>query len=145
VMGRSVGVSASAAPGATDYNRLSLKTQARFTPRLVTALSRNDFHPVARTPACIMHLVPLRAPDPVIAAVDSALTRFGGMKVKDLLWYLRRSSRALGPPSRGQQITSTLRGTSIVQSIYQRRLQEITALQLSHLMGELRRITDAVD
>lgn len=142
VMGQSFGVSATARPGTPQYNRLSLKVQARFATHFIVRLSKTDFHPSARRPACIINLVPNRTPAAVDAIVDAALTHRSGMKVKDLLWYLQWRGQRLGPPILRRQIVTVLRKSGAVNEIYQRRLQQVTSGQLSELMAELHRLAD---
>lgn len=144
IMGHSFGVSATAAPGSSHYNRLSLKVQARFAVYVVRTLAGADFYPTARSPACILQFVPKRSPA-VDKIVDAALAHHGGMKTKDLLWHLQRRGYVLGPPERRRHVITELRQSNVVRHIYQRRLQQITSLQLSQFMAELRRLTDSSD
>jgi 16S rRNA A1518/A1519 N6-dimethyltransferase RsmA/KsgA/DIM1 with predicted DNA glycosylase/AP lyase activity len=141
VMGRSFGMSATAAPGSRAYTRLSLKVQARFVAHMVTSLSPKEFHPSTRTPACILRLVPKRPPARVDAAVDDAFTSRAGTKLKDLLWHLQSRSPALGPPHRRRRIVANLRRSAVVQDMYQQRLQHITSADLSRFMAELHQQT----
>jgi 16S rRNA A1518/A1519 N6-dimethyltransferase RsmA/KsgA/DIM1 with predicted DNA glycosylase/AP lyase activity len=143
VMGRSFGVSATADPGSCAYTRLSLKVQARFVAQMVATLSPKDFYPPARSPACILRLVPKRPPARIDAAMDDAFTKRGGMKFKDLLWHLQSRSRALGPPQARRRIAANLRRSGVVQDIYQLRLQQINSADLSRLMAELHQLIGA--
>ena len=137
VMGHAFGASATAGPGSAGYGRLSLKVQAGFAVRLIEPVSPKDFHPPARSPACILHLVPRRCPTSIDAVVDDAFTHHGGARVKDLLWRLEVRGTALGSPSTRRGIVARLRRSPTVREVQQRRLQQVSSRELSHLMAEL--------
>ncbi|MET9018421.1 rRNA adenine N-6-methyltransferase family protein [Actinopolymorpha sp. NPDC004070] len=139
VMGRAFGVSATAEPGSPRYGRLSLRAQASFTVRLVQTLSPKDFHPPARSPACILHLMPRHDPASIDAVVDDAFTHHGGTRLKELLWRLEFRSPALVSPSARRGIAARLRGSPVVRRLQQRRLQQLSSGDLSKLMAELHR------
>ncbi|GAA2755270.1 rRNA adenine N-6-methyltransferase family protein [Actinopolymorpha rutila] len=139
VMGHAFGDSAVAEPGSARYGRLSLKVQAGFTVGMVDSLSAKDFHPPARSPACILHLVPRRCTTSIDAVMDDAFTRRAGMRMKDLLWYLEFRSPVLGTRSARHGLVAKLRSSPVVRQLQQRRLQQVSSHDLSHLMAELHR------
>lgn len=140
LMGRSFGTSAAAVPGSPGYNRVSLGVRARFTVRVVAAVPPDSFHPVGRSPACVVRLEPKRGPAGVDAYVDAAFTERGAMRVKDLLWHFRTQGPV--PPSgvTRQQVAVELRRTAVVREIHQLRLQQVGSTQLSEFMAELHRL-----
>lgn len=139
VMGRAFGKRATAAAGSPDYNRLSLKVQARYAVRVIDTLSPRSFHPPTRGAACIVQLVPKRPPARIDQAIDDAFAHRGGMRLKDLLWHLHSRSDSLGPTTPGRHAIVALRGSTVVRAIQQRRLQQITSYELSTFMAELHR------
>jgi 16S rRNA A1518/A1519 N6-dimethyltransferase RsmA/KsgA/DIM1 with predicted DNA glycosylase/AP lyase activity len=142
VMGRSFGIAATALPGSPHYTRLSLEVHARFTVDVIATLPASDFHPSTRSSASIVQLVPRRPARCLDAFVDTMLTTRGGMKVKDLLWHLRTTNTTPDDVESPGKIVHALRRTDVVKSIYQHRLQQLTAADLSQLMAELHRLAD---
>jgi 16S rRNA A1518/A1519 N6-dimethyltransferase RsmA/KsgA/DIM1 with predicted DNA glycosylase/AP lyase activity len=136
-MGRSFGRAAVARPGAGDYNRVSLNVQSRYAVTMVATIVPEGFHPPARTPACLLHLVPRRPRPGLETAVDDAFSRRGGIRVKDLLRQLRNNHAALGSLPRRHEVVAAVRASPTTRRIHQRRLQELRSADLSLFMAEL--------
>lgn len=127
IVGRRFARTATAQPGTGAYSRLSLHVQAAFAAHAVTTIPPTDFFPPARTPAAILTLTPA-APDPLVQALDRAFTASAGTRLSELIRSLHRSGLLEDPRSFREQYRLVLN----------KRLQELTNVQISHVARALR-------
>ncbi len=110
-----------AAPGASQFTRLSLIAQAAFEIDIVAHVAREAFHPRPRTSAQIVRFVS-RAGRTPLWALASAVVREPGARVNDVLW---KSGRA------------DLRQSFRTLNVLQRRLQALSNAELSAIAAAI--------
>jgi len=117
-----------ATPGTRDYRRSSLHIQSRFAVEPLGAIQGSAFHPPIVRPAALMRLTRIDG-DPLVDLLAETDLHRANLRVKDVL-----RSRAVGDPSLVERLANISRDPAL-RTLQQRRLQQLTAEQLSSLVA----------
>jgi len=123
-----MGRAAVATPGTRDYRRSSLHIQSRFAVEPLGAIQGSAFHPSIVKSATLMRLTRIDG-DPLVDLLAETDLHRANLRVRDVL-----RSRAVGDPSLVQRLANISRDPT-VRTLQQRRLQQLTAEQLSSLVA----------
>jgi 16S rRNA A1518/A1519 N6-dimethyltransferase RsmA/KsgA/DIM1 with predicted DNA glycosylase/AP lyase activity len=121
LMGSVTSRSLVAAPGDSQFTRLSLIAQAAFEIEVVAHVPQEAFYPRPRTASQVIRLV-RRAGHTPLRALASAVVREPGARVNDVLW---RSGRG--------DLRQALRALNVLQ----RRLQALSNTELSAIAAAI--------
>jgi 16S rRNA (adenine1518-N6/adenine1519-N6)-dimethyltransferase len=110
-----------AEPGASQFTRLSLTTQAAFEIEVVADVPREAFHPRPRTSSQVIRLAGRTERTP-LWALASAVVHEPGAKVNDVLWRTGRGD-----------LRPALRALNVLQ----RRLQALSNAELSAIAAAI--------
>lgn len=117
-----------AIPGTRDYRRSSLHIQSRFAAEPLAAIQGSAFHPPIVKSAALMRLTRIDG-DPLVDLLAETELHRANLRVKDVL-----RSRAVVDPSLVERLANISRDPT-VRTLQQRRLQQLTAEQLSRLVA----------
>lgn len=119
-----------ATPGTRDYRRSSLHIQSRFAVKPLGVIQGSAFHPPINTSAALTRLTRIDG-DPLVDLLAEADLHRANLRVKDVL-----RGRPVGDPSLVERLANISRDPA-VRTLQQRRLQQLTAEQLSRLVATI--------